>query len=207
MKSEYSLFLATATKDLEVSVIKKDDGLITGRKEITGIKSNLTLELLTSLIEDACSFFDIKLKDVESFYTLLGPGSNTGLRLALTVIMTVYALNPNIRMYGINTLKVYLSKREDIAVLSDRKRNIYVGHYENNEFITEIIRREEISDHALFRGRKVVIEKADCNSLSLFENHEKEEIVVVNKMVERRDGFEDYSSREESFLPIYQFQI
>ena len=52
-----------------------------------------------------------------------------------------------------------------------------------------------------------MIEKADCNSLSLFENHEKEEIVVVNKMVERRDGFEDYSSREESFLPIYQFQI
>ena len=207
MKSEYSLFLATATKDLEVSVIKKDDGLITGRKEITGIKSNLTLELLTYLIEDACSFFDIKLKDVDSFYTLLGPGSNTGLRLALTVIKTVYALNPNIRMYGINTLKVYLSNREDIAVLSDRKRNIYVGHYENNEFITEIIRREEISDHALFRGRKVVIEKADCNSLSLFENHEKEEIVVVNKMVERRDGFEDYSSREESFLPIYQFQI
>lgn len=207
MKSEYSLFLATATKDLEVSVIKKDDGLITGRKEITGIKSNLTLELLISLIEDACSFFDIKLKDVDSFYTLLGPGSNTGLRLALTVIKTVYALNPNIRMYGINTLKVYLSNREDIAVLSDRKRNIYVGHYENNEFITEIIRREEISDHALFRGRKVVIEKADCNSLSLFENHEKEEIVVVNKMVERRDGFEDYSSREESFLPIYQFQI
>ena len=207
MKSEYSLFLATATKDLEVSVIKKDDGLITGRKEITGIKSNLTLELLTSLIEDACSFFDIKLKDVDSFYTLLGPGSNTGLRLALTVIKTVYALNPNIRMYGINTLKVYLSNREDIAVLSDRKRNIYVGHYENNEFITEIIRREEISDHALFRCRKVVIEKADCNSLSLFENHEKEEIVVVNKMVERRDGFEDYSSREESFLPIYQFQI
>ncbi len=109
---EISLFINTATKALSLGAKK---GVLIKTFDLGNPKAALErTNLGISLLEDALNF---KLKDVDAFYCLLGPGSNTGIRLGLTIPRTIYAFNPKIKIYGIPTMDL-LTKKGNVAALS-----------------------------------------------------------------------------------------
>ena len=71
-----SLFIDTATNRFEMSLL-----IDTKAKVITHENTKTVTEKSNLLINRLLMAENLKLEDVDCFYTLLGPGSNTGIRV------------------------------------------------------------------------------------------------------------------------------
>lgn len=202
MKNDISLFINTATKSLEFGIYDNSFHVVNLGDSKKALENSFVG--INKLLEET----SLKFASINTFYTLLGPGSNTGIRLGLTIVRSVYGINPNIKMYGINTLKVLLSNKNNVSILSDRAGNLFVGYYQNDEFKTEKVLKSEISNNQLFKERSIDIDKYDKTSLELFSDFKnKNEVSVIQMMFDKRDEFDSYSSKIDEYLPIYQFEI
>lgn len=211
MKSNISLFINTATKGLQFAIL--DDIRQVNNPHLNASLINMgdskkALENSFNGINTLLKERNLTLKDVSKFYTLLGPGSNTGIRLGLTIIKTIYGINSEIQMYGINTLKVFLTNKKDIALLSDRASNLFIGYYNNNNFVTERIDKANIFNDSRLITNKLYIDASDETTYSLLKDkYDVSRINVIDNMISLKDEFVNYSNDEENFLPIYQVKI
>lgn len=197
--SKLSLFLNCATKELEfgLSFDGKED-------RITSDQPKRALEDTNVFLDALLKRNNTSLKEVRAFYCLLGPGSNTGIRLGLTIPRTIYAFDPTIELYGIGTLDLMLSVAK-YAALSDRSGNLFFGRKEGETNIVEKVEKKEISSLSL--DAPIAVEKADAFALSALEKQQILPVDILSLMEEHRDRFDDYSKREEEFLPRYLFEI
>jgi len=193
-----SLYLDTATHELVLGarVGHREEVLPLGSSKSALERTNVGIEVLGKDLGFA-------LADVDAFYCLLGPGSNTGIRLGLTVPRTVYAFNPKIRLFGARTLDVYLAGvKEGAAALSDRAGNLFFAQKKDGKNEMRKIARKEIGT-SLPKETKIRIEKADELARLALKDYPVDEIVPLEEMMAHPEAFEDYSSREEAFLPAY----
>lgn len=65
-----------------------------------------TLEQMFPLIMSLCEKAGIKYKDLDEIYATTGPGSTTGIRMALTQARVFFALKHEADLYGAPTLEV-----------------------------------------------------------------------------------------------------
>lgn len=143
------------------------------------------------------------LADVDEFYCLLGPGSNTGIRLGLTIPRTVYAINPKIRIFGIPTRILFLSKGKS-GVLSDRNGNLF--YYDKDRKESHIrVRKEDISSFAF--KEPIAVESSDTAAKASLEGKDIKDVSVLSLRMENRDLFIDFSDKEDEFLPEYARKI
>lgn len=199
-ENNISLFINTATKALQVGL------KIKGENFVSRIENPKTaLENTHVLIKELLEEHALTLKEVDSYYCLLGPGSNTGIRLGLTVPRTIYAFDPTINIYGIETLSLFLKGREGkTALLSDRNGNFYRAEIKDGEIVLSMVKKDQIDS---LRGLDLVMEKSDKVGLSLLEGEKIEEIDTLVEMMKNPDAFEDFSKKEEEFLPRYLQQL
>lgn len=198
---EISLFIDTATKALEIGARFGEKTIISKTED-----NKKTLELTNIIIEKLEKELNFDLRDVDSFYCLLGPGSNTGIRLGLTIPKTIFAFNPNIKLYGLDTLKVYLYGNENcLAALSDRGGNLFIGEIKNNVFSLTKLYKKDINK--LDIDKEIVIEASDTVAYTTLEKFKIKKIDVVEKMVLAKNIFEDFSNKNEDYLPIYFQEI
>lgn len=199
-ENNISLFINTATKALQVGL------KINGENFVSRIENPKTaLENTHVLIKELLEEHALTLKEVDSYYCLLGPGSNTGIRLGLTVPRTIYAFDPTINIYGIETLSLFLKGREGkTALLSDRNGNFFRAEIKDGEIVLSMVKKDQIDS---LRGLDLVMEKSDKVGLSLLEGEKIEEIDTLVEMMKNPDAFEDFSKKEEEFLPRYLQQL
>ncbi len=190
-ENEVSLFINTASFYPSVGVLC---GGKFNRVDISQAKK--VLENTNTAIEECLSAFSLKLKDVTAVYALLGPGSNTGLRLGLTVPKTMKAFDPSLKLYGINTLSL-LNKAEPsyIPLLSDRNHDFYLIYEGENT--------HKKKDEVLSLDASFIVEKQDGESLRILEGRKVKETDVLDLMKEFREEFEDYTDRDGEYLPYY----
>lgn len=197
-KKKVLLFLDTATKELEAGVLfgKEKKCLDLGSAKSALERTNLGIgELLSS-----CG---LALKDVTDFYCLLGPGSNTGIRLGLTIPRTIYGIDPTISCFGIETLKLFLAGEKDgYAALSDRRGNLYLGVVENGNYRYEKVDKTRVKE-SIPSGTKVVVEKKDLEAKATLKDYPFEEIDVLERMIDKKEKFEDFSKSIDTYLPRY----
>lgn len=196
---EISLFIDTATKAFSIG----------GKKGNTVAKFDLgnpkkALERTHLGISLVCEALSIELKDVDSFYCLLGPGSNTGIRLGLTIPKTIYALNPSIKMYGIKTMDLFTINNL-YACLSDRNGNLFYANKKDDVVTYERIDKADISSKIL--ADTIVVEDKDEMAISELEGKNLIKINVLNEMMSHADAFVDFSKDEENYLPEYILKI
>lgn len=194
-----SLFINSATKALEfaLSIGNEYQKIDMGDPKKALERSHLGIQ---SLLDDQ----HITLKDVDNFYVLLGPGSNTGIRLGLTICKTVYAFNKNVRLYGIPTMTLMTYAGAD-AVLSDRNTNLFYGHKENNVVSFEKVNKNDIANK--ITEKTIVVEEKDVKAQEALKNHDFIKIDIVDMMVRYQGAFTNYSYRDEDFLPEYLSKI
>ncbi len=188
---EVLLFINTASFYPSVGV------LCEGRFERVDIKeARKVLEETNLAIEECLSRFSLKLKDVTAVYSLLGPGSNTGLRLGLTIPKTMKAFDKDLMLFGIPTLSL-TEKAEPsfIPLLSDRNHNFYLI---KDSLLTHMKKEEVFSLDASF-----IVEKQDEETIRILEGKNLKEIDILSLMVGYKDEFEDYSSKDGEYLPLY----
>ena len=196
-----SLFIDTATKALSVGAQYGNTKFTKGPMD-----SKKALEQTNLAIEELGRQGGFALKDVDNFYCLLGPGSNTGIRLGLTIPKTILAFKPEIHIYGIETLKLFLVGREnDIAALTDRSGNLFIGYYKNDEYHFEKICKDDFQ--ALDQSKTILIEDKDIIAEEELKAYRTEKINVLQKMMDHPASFLDFTGKEEEYLPIYSQAI
>lgn len=196
---EISLFINTATKALSLGA-KKGNLIKTfdlGNPKAALERTNLGI----SLLEEA---LDFKLKDVDAFYCLLGPGSNTGIRLGLTIPRTIYAFHPEIKIYGIPTMEL-LTKKGDVAALSDRNGNLFYAKKKEGKVSYQRVEKKDIP--SLEKEAEIIVEDKDEMAIQELSSQNLVRVNVIDLMMEFSSSFHDFSKEEENFLPEYILKI
>ena len=201
MRNNCSLFINTATKQLQFGLLKDDKFTF-----LEAGTSKKALEFSLSTINKLLKENDTSLKDVREFYTLLGPGSNTGIRLGLAIVRTIYGVDNTISMFGINTLKVYLTDKKGLSLLSDRAGNLFAGYYKDDQFVNEKILKDETNKSSLL-DKDIYVDFYDNTTIELLKDKKINTVSIIDNMFKMRDEFDNYSSKIDEYLPIYQFKI
>ncbi len=192
-----SLFINSATKATQIGVsdsIKKESFTLDDPKK--------TLEEALLAVNSVLERLSVRLADVDAFYLLLGPGSNTGIRLGLTIPRTIYAFNNKIQLFGLPTLDLYqMVDKDAVPVLSDRNGNLFI----KDEQGTRRIEKDEVS--SLDSSLSYVVESADKKAIEELSSYKVIKIDVLDEMMKNVSSFKDYSNKEEEFLPLYTQEI
>lgn len=129
----YKLFIDTSYKYLTV-VISKDKEVIASYSQECFKRQS---EQLFIVIEDLFKKANILKKDIEAVYICEGPGSYTGVRIAMTLAKVLCEIR-SIKLYTISSLKLYAGNKEKTMVLMDARANrAYVGVYDKGKCILE----------------------------------------------------------------------
>ena len=127
---------------------------------------------------------NINIKDISGVVTAIGPGSYTGVRIALTIAKTI-ALALNIPIYPVSSLRILKDyDKPSICLINARSGRSYFGVYEGSKIIIpDCIKQNEevinyINEHKNYSicgdARYLGFENKDTNvcfqMFTLFEN-------------------------------------
>lgn len=72
--------------------------------------------------------------DFDEMVITIGPGSYTGVRVALTIAKTLAAIS-KIKIKAVSSLHAYVGKNKGISVIDARSKKVFVGVYEDNKSV------------------------------------------------------------------------
>ena len=126
-----SLLLDSSNTCLSVGFMKDNDLLCFTSYESWQSQSENMIPEIDKLMKE----YEITRKDISSIIVSIGPGSYTGVRIALTIAKTV-ALALEIPVYPVSSLRVLKdNERPSICVINARSGRSYFGVYENDKIV------------------------------------------------------------------------
>ena len=146
----YSLILDSATKILYVSLIK-DNKDILFEKYIEG--RNDHAKNIVKVVDDALKSANITVNELDEAIVGIGPGSYTGVRMAVTVCKMLAVFKNNIKLYKISTLKLMASGKKGIVLsMIDARRGNSFGaiiDINKNQYLIEegLLSTEELKNN------------------------------------------------------------
>ncbi len=94
-------------------------------------------EFMIPEIEKAINQTGIELKDFDEIICGKGPGSFTGVRIALTIAKTICVMS-NAKLKLISSLRMFGKKNEKfISLINARSGRTYIGVYDNENIVIE----------------------------------------------------------------------
>ena len=144
-----TLCMDTAYKYLSLALIR--DGEIVAAIDEPCFKRQS--ELLFVRLEELFKQANLQPLDIDSVCISEGPGSYTGVRIAMSVAKTICEV-ANLDLYKISTLRLYANNEPDTMVILDaRAKRAYVGVYDNSQVIeedkAEYLEKIELGQHNL----------------------------------------------------------
>lgn len=122
----YELILDTSSKQLAIGIYK-DDELLYKNQYYAWLRQS---EMAIPEIEKAINELKIDLREVTRIVASIGPGSYTGVRIALT-IAKVMALTLNIPLFTLSSLQALAGKKDKvISIMDARSKRVYIGVYD-----------------------------------------------------------------------------
>lgn len=134
-------------------------------EQTINIKRNHSIQLMPA-IDEALKQADLTIQDIDRIAVASGPGSYTGLRIAVTVAKTL-AWAREIELVGISSLKVLAASsygKEDtkiVPIVDARRKNIYTGIYMRDE--TNQLVQVESDTHIASEKWAAYLESLDGN--------------------------------------------
>lgn len=131
----YSLFIDTHNN--KVLIILYKDGKVLLKNEV--VSNNKHSEVAMPVIEEIFKDSNLDVKDLNNVIVVNGPGSFTGVRIAVTIGKTIaYCLNIPIRVVdSLSILAINVDGDKKVVSLEDRN-GAYVGEFnKNNERICD----------------------------------------------------------------------
>lgn len=128
-------------------------------------------ELTNLEIDKAFKEVGWKPKELESVVVTKGPGSFTGVRIAMS-IAKVLTTTLSIPLYTISSLKFYAGLKSAAVILDARSNKVYYGNFEKGKTVKEeMIQIKDIENQKVFPsiGELSIIDKED--NFNLLENN------------------------------------
>lgn len=128
-----TLCLDTAYKYLTCALIE-DDKIVSSYSEECFKRQS---EEIFVILEDMLQKTNKRLLDIDSICITSGPGSYTGVRIAMTIAKVLASL-ADLKLYTISTLRLYANMQANTLVLLDARANrAYVGIYDKVSIIMD----------------------------------------------------------------------
>ena len=128
-----TLCIDTAYKYLTCVLIKDDQILSSYSKECFKKQSEEAFLALNEVFEKAA----VDRRSIDSICISEGPGSYTGVRIAMTIAKVMGEMLP-CDVYTISTLRLYAANRNNVMVVMDaRADRVYCGIYDGDKIIKE----------------------------------------------------------------------
>lgn len=137
----YTLIIDSATKVLYHALVKDNEVVFESYTK----GQNDFAKNIVKIIEDIYKKFNIKTSDLDKVICGVGPGSYTGVRMAVTVSKMISVFK-NVPLYEISTLFLMSSgyKNKVLATIDARRGNSFSAIYDNYELsLSEAIRHTE----------------------------------------------------------------
>lgn len=124
----YSLLLDSANRDLNVGLVQ--NGMIIDRISYQAWQRQS--ELMVKEVDTILKRHNLTAKDIDEVVVTIGPGSYTGIRIALTIAKTL-AFALNIKIYAFSTLlSQKIPHKPTISVINARSNRSYVAIYDGH---------------------------------------------------------------------------
>ncbi len=123
----------TSSKALSLAILEDKQVLA---ETTINIKKNHSITLMPA-IDFLMSSLDLTPKDLDRIVVAEGPGSYTGLRIAVATAKTL-AHTLNIELVGMSSLLALVPSQQEglvVPVMDARRNNVYAGFYENAKFV------------------------------------------------------------------------
>ena len=143
----YQLLLDSANKLLLVG-LAKDNKVI---DVISYLAWQRQSEMMVPEIENIMKRNNVKKEDIDAISVGIGPGSYTGVRIAITIAKTMgYALK--CKVYGVSSLSLFKDAKEPtICILNARSGRSYFGVYQGDKVLEndQVMDNEKVKEYIL----------------------------------------------------------
>ena len=172
---KYQLILDTSSKYLVVGLAKEEELIAVIQYEAWQRQSEVAMQEIEKILKEN----NVDIKDVNKVIVSKGPGSYTGIRIALT-IAKVLGLVRNVDVITLSSLEIFIKpKGKYISLLDARSKRAYIGVYEDGlEVMKEcVLTLDEIKEYvSLHQDYKLV---GEVRVLGL---QEKDENIALNML-------------------------
>ncbi len=188
---KYQLILDTSSKYLVVGLAKEEELIAVIQYEAWQRQSEVAMQEIEKILKEN----NVDIKDVNKVIVSKGPGSYTGIRIALT-IAKVLGLVRNVDVITLSSLEIFIKpKGKYISLLDARSKRAYIGVYEDGlEVMKEcVLTLDEIKEYiSLHQDYKLVgevrvlgLQEKDENlALNMLEISKlKEKVSDINSLV------------------------
>lgn len=138
-----NLFVDTSNWNL-IILLEQDDKIVDSFiKKGTKKVSDIMVDSIKKLLKKN----NITIKDIKRIYVTTGPGSYTGVRIALTMARTLKTLDNSYEVFTIDSLLYQAGMNKAISILDARGKKDYIAVYENGISVLEpdIVLQSEVS--------------------------------------------------------------
>ena len=127
-----SLIMDTSNQYLMVALF--EDGRLL--ESIVELGSKKQSENAIPYLENLLKKHNKELLDVNEVVITRGPGSYTGVRVAMAIAKTLSVISP-IQLKTISSLAIYANKDKCVSVLDARSKKVFVCAYENGKAVCD----------------------------------------------------------------------
>lgn len=139
----------------------------------------------------------LQVLDFDEMVITIGPGSYTGVRVALTIAKTI-AATTSIKIKTVSSLKAMAGMKNAISILDARSQKVFLGVYQEGKAVEEdcMIPIDQIDHYLqLYPDYEVV------GDVSFVGKEEKD--VDLARQIYELSQYEDYVSDVDSLVPEY----
>ena len=130
-----TLIIDTSHKYLVVGLANNEGLIVEKQDELKQQQS----EFLLPYINDVFKESGLDKKDITQIVVTDGPGSYTGMRIALTFVKTLSIAMPDVQVYTINTLLTLTGLNNGFAFIDGRSKRIFGAYIKDGQVFDERI--------------------------------------------------------------------
>lgn len=188
-----TILLDSSNTNLSVGIAKDNLLLEAISYEAWQRQSEYMILELNKLLEK----YNVSKEDIKEVIVAKGPGSYTGVRIAITIAKTI-AVALDCKLYAVSSLRVQKDGTSpSICLINARSGRSYIGVYEGNKILLEdqIMKNEDVMNYINEHPSYSIC--GDVKYLSL----ESKETNNIKEMLDLKDSLE--SINPLSLKPVY----
>lgn len=165
----YQLYLDTTNKKLTVIILQNNNILASASFEAWQKQTELALNTINELLVKC----QLNLKAINQIVIATGPGSYTGIRVAITFVKTLKVLNPLLSIFTVNSLLLQVGLQKSISILQAYNKKSYLAVYDKGK---TIIAPQLVDDNAKvgivsdLTDYLLIKDLQDCDIISNFQS-------------------------------------
>ncbi|MBR0385885.1 MAG: tRNA (adenosine(37)-N6)-threonylcarbamoyltransferase complex dimerization subunit type 1 TsaB [Erysipelotrichaceae bacterium] len=154
----YAVGLDTAQKFLLIALMK--DGSLVDSVQTDCPKQQS--EMLLPVLDELLKKHSLEAMDIDEWVITRGPGSYTGIRIAMTLVKVLGSLAGR-KVYTLSTLQLYAGLKDCYVIMDARASRVYAGRYRNGSpMMADTVYKNEQMAEIIESGETV------CGDLHLF---------------------------------------